>query len=172
MASPCRVCFEDKRRGVYDVARVKMKGYIFWMSPNCMAITMEWLRCGLFGPAILCTEGRSGGARRGDKKKNHGRVEYSSLDQLLLEKGFSKPDLIKVDIEGAEKVALQHAAYVFGEVRPSLLDFHNPECDHAAWDFSQRFGYDLTFLDTGEIAAKLEDVHGSLLCQPRGGPTS
>ena len=103
-----------------------------------------------------------------DKKKNCGRVECISLDQVLLEKGFSKPDLIKLDIEGAEKEALQHADYIFGEVRPLLLlELHNPQCDHAAWDFSQRFGYDLRCLDTGEIPAKLEDVHGTLLCQPR-----
>jgi Methyltransferase FkbM domain len=74
-----------------------------------------------------------------------------SLDQALLEKGLPQPDLIKVDIEGAEKDALRYGEHMFGQVRPLLLlELHNPECDRAAWDFSRRFCYELKSLDTGK----------------------
>ena len=103
-----------------------------------------------------------------DQAKTRACVECMSLDQALLEKGLPQPDLIKVDIEGAEKDALRHAEHMFGQVRPLLLlELHNPECDRAAWDFSRRFCYELKDLDTGEIFTKAEEVHGALLCRPR-----
>jgi len=105
------------------------------------------------------------GAR--DQAKARGRVECISLDQALLEKGLPQPDLIKFDIDGAEKIALQHGEHIFGQVRPLLLlELHNPECDRAAWDFSRRFKYELKCIETGEIFTKAEEVHGTLLCRP------
>jgi hypothetical protein len=90
-----------------------------------------------------------------------------SLDQALLEKGLAKPNLIKMDIEGAEKDALRHAEHMFHRVRPLLvLELHNPECDRSAWDFSCRFRYELRSLDTGAIFTNPEDVRGTLLCKP------
>jgi FkbM family methyltransferase len=96
------------------------------------------------------------------------RVECVSLDQALLEKGLPKPDLIKLDIEGAEKDALSHGDCIFEQVRPLvLLELHNPECDRAAWDFSHRFRYELTSLNTGETLTRPERVQGTLLCRPQ-----
>jgi len=103
-----------------------------------------------------------------DGQKSRGRTECISLDQALLEKALPKPDIIKLDIEGAEKEALKHAEYIFEQVRPLLLlELHNPDCDRAAWDFSQRFHYELKCLDTGEVFTRREEVHGTLLCRPR-----
>jgi hypothetical protein len=99
-----------------------------------------------------------------DGEKSRGRIECISLDQAVLERGLPKPHLIKLDIEGAEKDALEHAAYIFGRVRPLLLlELHNPECDLAAWSFSRHFGYELYSLDDEKKATQ---VHGTLLCRP------
>jgi FkbM family methyltransferase len=43
---------------------------------------------------------------RMDKVKNRGRV--FSLDQAVRERGFSKPNCIKLDVEGTENAALKH----------------------------------------------------------------
>jgi FkbM family methyltransferase len=103
-----------------------------------------------------------------DEGKARTRVECISLDQALLEKGLPQPDLIKLDIEGAEKDALKHAEHIFMQVRPLLLlELHNPQCDRAAWDFSRRFCYELKSLDTNKTFTRAEEVHGNLLCRPR-----
>lgn len=103
-----------------------------------------------------------------DKQKHRGHVECISFDQALNEKGLPRPDLIKIDIEGAEKDALNHAEYIFGQIRPLLLlELHNHECDSAAWKFSRRFQYELKSLNTSQILTNQEDVHGTLLCRPQ-----
>jgi FkbM family methyltransferase len=102
-----------------------------------------------------------------DADKPRGRVKCVSFDQAYFGMNLPKPDLIKIDIEGAEKEALQHGERLFTEVRPLLLlELHNPECDRAAWDFSRAFRYDLMSLATGGILGAASDVCGTLLCRP------
>jgi FkbM family methyltransferase len=105
--------------------------------------------------------------RDADEHRPRKKVECISLDQALLEKRLPPPNLIKVDIEGAENDALQHASYMFEHVRPLLLlELHNLQCDRAAWDFARRFEYELKGLETGETFTSAEQVHGTLLCRP------
>lgn len=101
------------------------------------------------------------------RERNDGTilVRSISLDEALDE--FPAPNLIKIDIEGAEGEALKYTARLCREVRPIIiLELHNPECDRAAWEFSGRANYKLTSLDTGEIFTKPEQVTGALLCTP------
>ena len=102
-----------------------------------------------------------------DRDRARGRVDCISLDQAILERGVPSPHLVKLDIEGAEKDALEHAAYIFGRIRPLLiLELHNPECDLAAWTFSQHFGYELYSLEDEKVLTQATQVHGTLLCRP------
>ena len=102
-----------------------------------------------------------------DETLPRGRVECISLDQAILDKHLPVPNLIKMDVEGAEKEALEHASYLFERIRPLLLmELHNHECDNAAWKFSRRFRYELKSLETGKILTRKEDVQGTLLCRP------
>ena len=102
-----------------------------------------------------------------DASKPRGRVECISFDQALFEKNLPRPDLIKIDIEGSEKEALQHGTRLFTEVRPRLLlELHNPECDLAAWEFSRAFRYELKSLATGRIFESASEVCGTVLCSP------
>jgi hypothetical protein len=48
-----------------------------------------------------------------------------------------------------------------------LLELHNPACDRAAWKYSERFAYEVLWIETGRIAANVDEVHGTLLCKPR-----
>ena len=102
-----------------------------------------------------------------DAAKPRGRIECISFDQAHFEKGLPRPQLIKIDIEGAEKKALQHGSRLFTEVRPLLLlELHNPECDLAAWEFSRNFDYELKSLDRRCIVKTASDANGTLLCRP------
>jgi FkbM family methyltransferase len=102
-----------------------------------------------------------------DAGKQRERVEVISLDQAVLEKKLPKPDLIKIDIDGSEKDALVNGEYMFEKVRPLiLLELHNPECDRAAWDFSQRYRYELRSAETRQLVDSPSAVGGTLLCSP------
>jgi FkbM family methyltransferase len=93
------------------------------------------------------------------------RVRSISLDQAL--DHFPTPNLVKIDIEGAEKTALQHVERLCTDIRPLIgLELHNPECDNAAWEFGQRYRYRLTSLETGNDLMSKGQVRGPVLCTP------
>ncbi len=94
------------------------------------------------------------------------RIPCFSLDQLYLDRSLPKPNLIKLDIEGAEKDALSFAGRLVSEVRPLIvLELHNRECDEAAWHFAEDVGYRIISLDSGFPIVRKEDVMGTLLLQ-------
>jgi FkbM family methyltransferase len=94
-------------------------------------------------------------------------VECLSLDQLVEKGDLPAPDLVKIDIEGAELHALEHMHRLASAVGPLIvLELHNPECDRAAWRFAQTAGYTLESLDRQTILTREEDVRGTLLCYP------
>lgn len=93
-------------------------------------------------------------------------VRSLTLDSLL-DETREIPQLVKIDIEGAESRALQAIDVIAEQIRPLiLLELHNPECDRAAWDFGRRYRYSLENIVTGEPQTRKEDVHGTLLCRP------
>lgn len=101
------------------------------------------------------------------RERNDGsvRVRSISLDEALEE--FPTPNLVKIDIEGAEAEALSYTRKLC-RTRPILIiELHNPECDRAAWEFGQRENYKLTSLDNGRVFTRPEEVTGTLLCTPR-----
>lgn len=93
------------------------------------------------------------------------RVKCMSLDEVIKE--FPKPDLVKIDIEGAEGEALQYTERLCTEIKPNIIvELHNPECDKAAWEWAQKYGYSLTSIDRGERITRREEVGGTLFCSP------
>ena len=96
------------------------------------------------------------------------RIPCFSLDQLYLDRCLPKPNLIKLDIEGAEKDGLSFAGKLVSEARPLIvLELHNRECDEAAWHFAQNVGYRIISLDSGLPLIRKEDVMGTLLLHDR-----
>ena len=96
------------------------------------------------------------------------KVRCLSLDEAYQDENLPRPDLIKIDIEGAELEALQYLDKIATELRPIIiLELHNPECDAAAWAFSQRANYSLESLDRGTPVRCREEAGGTLLCLPR-----
>lgn len=95
------------------------------------------------------------------------QVRCLSLDQAYLDEKLPPPDLVKIDIDGAEKQALPHAYKLVENKKPLiLLELHNPECDAAAWEFAQKSGYILQSIDNGKIIRSREKTSGTLLCLP------
>jgi FkbM family methyltransferase len=94
-------------------------------------------------------------------------VRCLSLDQAYADPGIPKPDVVKIDIEGAEEFALQHLHLLAADVGPTIiLELHNPRCDAAAWEFARREGYRLISISTGQPLTSPQEVQGTLLCLP------
>ena len=102
-----------------------------------------------------------------EKTQERIRVSCLSLDQALLDLELPKPNLVKLDIEGAEKEALKHLEVVAGESKPFfVIELHNAECDLEAWRFARRFGYTLVSMETGEVVRSEKESSGTLLASP------
>ncbi len=88
-------------------------------------------------------------------------VETATIDSLVSEQKVRPPNCIKIDIEGAELVALQAAAETFRRFRPVLfLATHGREIHMAcrqllgSWGYKcEEFGEDDS-LDRGEMIAR------------------
>jgi FkbM family methyltransferase len=96
--------------------------------------------------------GPSGGM--GKAQGSAGRREYSysesvqvdgvSLDDFAFTKGNPVPQVVKMDIEGGEVLALPGMQRVLEEGRPLVfLELHGPESAKCAWEVFTRSGYTL-----------------------------
>ena len=95
------------------------------------------------------------------------KIKCLALDEIGAQLSLPDPDLIKLDIEGAEKIALLHMDRLVTERRPKiLLELHNPECDETAWQFAQRYDYKLFSLDYFKPVTSRADTRGTLFCDP------
>lgn len=94
--------------------------------------------------------GPSGGM--GKVKGSAGRQEYSyvqtidvqaiSLDEFVYQQGNLAPQIVKMDIEGGEILALPGMKQVLEQVKPvMLLELHGPQAAAVAWEILKTAGY-------------------------------
>jgi hypothetical protein len=77
-------------------------------------------------------------------------VEVTELDTFVYAQGHPAPDLVKMDIEGGEALALAGMERVLEEARPViLLELHGPEAAQAAWRILTAAGYRLHYMQPG-----------------------
>jgi FkbM family methyltransferase len=76
-------------------------------------------------------------------------VKVRKLDSVMAEARFPNPDLIKIDVEGAEEALLQGAERTITEARPVLvIELHGTNAEIAS--ALERFGYEATVLGREE----------------------
>ncbi len=84
------------------------------------------------------------------KRNNTFEVKSYSVDSLV-ESGYNKPDIIKIDVEGAEYDVLLGAVKTLTQYRPKILlathDCHVPGVQKKCVDFLEEMGYTLTRMD-------------------------
>jgi FkbM family methyltransferase len=69
-------------------------------------------------------------------------VDSCSLDDLLFARGMGRPQLLKIDVEGAEWEVLRGAERTLRELRPAILcEVHKSEDIDPIRDFLASFGY-------------------------------
>ncbi|HTZ87178.1 MAG TPA: FkbM family methyltransferase [Solirubrobacteraceae bacterium] len=100
------------------------------------------------------------------KQDNHGpeagqiTVQTVTLDEFLKGEGVRAPDLLKIDVEGAELIVLEGAGETLRSRKPLLLcELHDT---HAAYgEFIDSIGYDLRVIEgeSTELADAPRNVH-------------
>jgi FkbM family methyltransferase len=89
------------------------------------------------------------------------RISVARLDTLVESEGFPKPDVIKMDVEGAEALALEGAKSVLLKYQPRLvIELHSAEVAQQVlkilWSVGYRcFGY----LDDGNVYGEFTPDH-------------
>lgn len=92
-------------------------------------------------------------------------VETLTLDELASE--YGDPDLIKVDVEGAETLVLRGGRRVINEVRPRwIIELHGPELAREVRDTFVGANYAIYSLDGREVPAEGEPP-SHILARPR-----
>jgi FkbM family methyltransferase len=73
-----------------------------------------------------------------------------ALDDFVLAQGHPPPQVVKMDIEGGEVLALPGLRQVLRQHHPILLlELHGPEAAHVAWDELSAAGYRLCQMSSG-----------------------
>jgi FkbM family methyltransferase len=87
-------------------------------------------------------------------------VSGLSLDEFVFQQGYPPPQVVKMDIEGGEVLALPAMQRVLAEHHPlMLLELHGPEAERVAWDTLTAHGYTLRRLEPGyPVVSRIEDL--------------
>ena len=92
----------------------------------------------------------AGSAGRKDKYQSEVTVPGISLDEFVFGQGNPPPQIVKMDIEGGEVLALPGMQRVLTEVRPlMLMELHGPESSRVAWETLTSAGYDICWMRPG-----------------------
>jgi FkbM family methyltransferase len=93
-------------------------------------------------------EGSAG--RQADDYPAEVAVPGLSLDEFVFKNGNMPPQVIKMDIEGGEVLALPGMRRLLAEARPRMLmELHGPESAQAAWEALTAAGYQICWMRRG-----------------------
>jgi FkbM family methyltransferase len=112
--------------------------------------------------------GPSGGMGKAEGSAGRQELSYSqsvlvpgtSLDEFVYKAGRPVPQLVKMDIEGGEVLAMPGMKRLLCEARPILLlELHGPEAARVVWDTLMDARYRLYHMEQGYLSvASLEDL--------------
>jgi len=92
----------------------------------------------------------AGSAGRDDKYQSEVTVPGISLDEFVYGQGNPPPQVVKMDIEGGEVLALPGMRRVLAEARPlMLMELHGPESSLVAWKTLTAAGYQIHWMRSG-----------------------
>jgi len=92
----------------------------------------------------------SGSAGRDDQYRSEVTVPGISLDEFVYVQGNPPPQVVKMDIEGGEVLALPGMRRVLIEARPLMLvELHGPESSRVAWETLTAASYQICWMRPG-----------------------
>jgi FkbM family methyltransferase len=84
-------------------------------------------------------------------------INTVGLDALVASGELPPPDVLKIDVEGAEGSVLRGARTVLADNRPGIfLSTHGPELHRECTELLRSFGYLLTPIDTDDMDSSTE----------------
>lgn len=144
---------------------------------NVLCLQIAISNCRTEADLLVATEEKSGhntlGAFGYDSVISQGceRVHLRPLDDMVREEGLQRVDVIKMDIEGAEFLALQGSASTLAQFHPLLLlelsdrTLSQQECNsQQVWQFLTQNGYRIYAFDSNTglpILAQFKDYFDS-----------
>ncbi len=112
--------------------------------------------------------GPSGGMGKAEGSSGREEVHYPgevsvtglSLDEFVYDRGNPAPQVLKMDIEGGEVLAVKGMHRLLREARPLLLiELHGPQAAHAVWEAAGEAGYRLCRMQPGfPPVTRVEDL--------------
>jgi FkbM family methyltransferase len=129
-----------------------------------MALNGMEARLSLFAGAVTQTTGpvrflvhasggmgkASGSAGRQDQYESEMSVPGISLDEFVYGQANPPPQVVKMDIEGGEVLALPGMQRVLAQARPlMLMELHGPDSSRVAWDTLTAAGYQICWMRHG-----------------------
>jgi FkbM family methyltransferase len=116
--------------------------------PGAVTATSEPVRF-LVGPSGAMGKAE-GSAGRSEGHRDTIEVPGITLDDFVYRDGNPPPQIIKMDIEGGEILALQGMPRLLAEAHPLiLLELHGPEAARVAWDTLTAAGYQICRMQRG-----------------------
>ena len=92
----------------------------------------------------------TGSAGRQEQYQETLKVLGTSLDNFVFAQDNPPPDIIKLDIEGGEVMAMPGMTRLLTEVRPLFfIELHGPEAARVVWDTLTEHGYSLHGMQSG-----------------------
>ena len=92
----------------------------------------------------------AGSAGRDDHYEAEVQVDGLSLDEFVYQRGNPLPQVVKMDIEGGEVLALPGMRRVLAEAHPlMLMELHGPESARTAWNTLTAEGYEICWMKDG-----------------------
>ncbi len=86
------------------------------------------------------------------------------MDSLIASGSLQAPDLIKIDVEGAEVDVLRGAAQLLEDSHPIIfIEAHSADLERECMQELKRFGYRFTLLESEELPP---DAARHLVCEP------
>jgi FkbM family methyltransferase len=114
----------------------------------------------LAGPSVGTGKVFGSSGRRALHYKQEIKVEAITLDGFVYDSGNPAPNVIKMDIEGGELLAVPGMSRVLSEARPLvLIELHGYEAAYLVWDELQESGYQIYRMALGyEQVSDFDDL--------------
>jgi FkbM family methyltransferase len=104
----------------------------------------------LVGPSGGMGKAEGSAGRREMSYRDSITVPGVALDDFVFEEGHPAPQVVKIDIEGGEVLALPGMRRVLAEARPVvLLELHGPESTRMVWETLTSCGYQICRMEPG-----------------------